>query len=223
MRTGKSISVSITTSALHQWPGAPDGRHYLRYPHMHNFRILVSSSVSHSDRQIEFHDLRDELTVLVKTYILFQDEHNVATFGDCSCEMIGERILELLPHIDTVTVSEDESVAATVTRIPEGVKPQVVTICGSTKFKEETLKIMETLTLEGHMVFSVGLFGHADGIEYGVGMKEALDRLHFDKIRASDWIYVVNVDGYTGYSTNKEIELARDLDMPIVYLVDPGG
>ena len=39
---------------------------------------------------------------------------------------------------------------------------KVITLCGSTRFKDEFLKVQKQLTLEGNIVISVG-FGHADG------------------------------------------------------------
>ncbi|MEL5864856.1 hypothetical protein [Clostridium cochlearium] len=45
-------------------------------------------------------------------------------------------------------------------------KYKVITLCGSTKFKDEFFQAQKKLTLEGNIVISVGLFGHADG-EFG--------------------------------------------------------
>ena len=40
-------------------------------------------------------------------------------------------------------------------------KYEVVTLCGSTRFKEDFIKVQKELTLQGKIVISVGLFGHA--------------------------------------------------------------
>ena len=40
-------------------------------------------------------------------------------------------------------------------------KYKVITLCGSTKFKEQDLEAQKRLTLEGNIVISVGLFGHS--------------------------------------------------------------
>ena len=40
-------------------------------------------------------------------------------------------------------------------------KYKVITLCGSTKFKDDFLKEQKRLTLEGNIVISVGLFGHS--------------------------------------------------------------
>ena len=37
----------------------------------------------------------------------------------------------------------------------------VITLCGSTRFKDQFLEVQKRLTLEGNIVISVGLFGHS--------------------------------------------------------------
>ena len=86
-----------------------------------------------------------------------------------------------------------------------------VSLCGSTRFKEAFL--------EGHIVISVGLFGHSGDDEvWAEGMKERLDDMHRRKIDMADAIFVVNVGGYVGESTRGEIEYARRNGKEILYL-----
>ena len=40
-------------------------------------------------------------------------------------------------------------------------KYKVITLCGSTRFKEAFLETQKRLTLEGNIVISVGLFDHS--------------------------------------------------------------
>ena len=50
---------------------------------------------------------------------------------------------------------------------------KVITLCGSTRFKEEFMRIQKELTLEGNIVISVGLFGHSgDNEVWRIWMKE---------------------------------------------------
>lgn len=87
---------------------------------------------------------------------------------------------------------------------------KVITLCGSTKFKNEFLKAQKELTLMGYIVISVGLFGHSgDNEVWEDGIKEMLDDMHKRKIDMSDAIMVIDVDGYIGESTKKEIEYAK--------------
>lgn len=98
-------------------------------------------------------------------------------------------------------------------------KYKVVTLCGSTRFKTEFLQAQKRLTLKGNIVISVGLFGHSGDDEVWTdGTKEMLDDMHLRKIDMSDEIYVINVGGYIGSSTQKEIEYAKRTGKTVRYL-----
>ena len=101
-------------------------------------------------------------------------------------------------------------------------KYKVVTLCGSTRFKDTFMEIQKHLTLQGYIVISVGLFGHAGDEEvWTEGTKEMLDDMHKRKIDMADEIFVINVDGYIGSSTRSEIEYARKTGKPVRYLEEP--
>ena len=108
-------------------------------------------------------------------------------------------------------------------------KYPVITLCGSTRFKNEFLEAQKRLTLEGNIVISVGLFGHSGDAEVWDNMdegtlsktKEMLDDMHKRKIDMADAIYVINVDGYIGESTKSEIEYAMKHGKEVRYLVEP--
>ena len=97
---------------------------------------------------------------------------------------------------------------------------KVITLCGSTRFKEAFEKENARLTLEGNIVISVGVFGHADNVVFSDGQKEMLDDIHKEKINLSDGIHVINVGGYIGSSTRGEIEYAKKHGKTITYLED---
>ncbi|MCR4864191.1 MAG: hypothetical protein K5850_03400 [Bacteroidales bacterium] len=98
-------------------------------------------------------------------------------------------------------------------------KYPVITLCGSTRFKEMFLETQKRLTLEGNIVISVGLFGHSGDEEvWAPGTKEMLDDMHKRKIDMADAIYVINVDGYIGSSTLSEIEYARNNGKQVLFL-----
>lgn len=105
-------------------------------------------------------------------------------------------------------------------------KYKVITLCGSTRFKDEFMEAQKRLTLEGNIVISVGLFGHAGDAEVWENMdegtltktKEMLDDMHKRKIDMADEIYVINVGGYIGSSTKSEIEYAKARGKGILYL-----
>lgn len=98
-------------------------------------------------------------------------------------------------------------------------KYKVITLCGSTRFKDAFLEVQKRLTLEGNIVISVGLFGHSGDNEAWVeGTKEMLDDMHKRKIDMADEIFVINVGGYIGDSTRSEIEYAKKTGKSIHYL-----
>ena len=98
-------------------------------------------------------------------------------------------------------------------------KYKVITLCGSTRFKDAFLETQKRLTLEGNIVISVGLFGHAGDQEvWTEGTKEMLDDMHKRKIDMADAIFVINVGGYIGESTRSEIEYAKAAGKGIFYL-----
>lgn len=105
---------------------------------------------------------------------------------------------------------------------------KVITLCGSTRFKDEFMKVQKDLTLRGNIVISVGLFGHSGDSEVWENMdegtltktKEMLDDMHKRKIDMADEIFVINVGGYVGDSTRSEIDYAKAHGKKVNYLED---
>lgn len=98
-------------------------------------------------------------------------------------------------------------------------KYPVITLCGSTRFKDQFLEAQKRLTLAGNIVISVVLFGHSGDDEvWTEGTKEMLDDMHKRKIDMADRIYVINVNGYIGSSTRSEIEYARKKGKQVLFL-----
>ena len=105
-------------------------------------------------------------------------------------------------------------------------KYPVVTLCGSTRFKDQFMEAQKKLTLEGNIVISVGLFGHSGDSEVWENMdegtltrtKEMLDEMHKAKIDMADSIFVINVGGYIGSRTRSEIDYAIAHGKEVRYL-----
>ena len=94
---------------------------------------------------------------------------------------------------------------------------RVITLCGSTRFKEDFERVNKKLTLQGNIVISVGCFGHAGDV-FTDEQKVMLDDIHKRKIDMADAIYVINKDGYIGMSTQSEILYAALHDKEIIYM-----
>lgn len=103
---------------------------------------------------------------------------------------------------------------------------KVITLCGSTRFKDDFLRVQKELTLQGNIVISVGLFGHSGDREVWENMpedtltktKEMLDDMHKRKIDMADEIFVINKGGYIGTSTKSEIEYAKSNGKNVIYM-----
>ena len=96
----------------------------------------------------------------------------------------------------------------------------VITLCGSTRFKEVFEDANKQFTMAGFVVLSVGVFGHSDpslGEELEL-IKPQLDAIHKQKIDMADCIFVINPGGYIGKSTLSEIEYATKQGKKIYYL-----
>ena len=102
--------------------------------------------------------------------------------------------------------------------------PQIVTLCGSTRFYEAWQKAIFDLTMQGEIVHAVGFYPHSAGVHHGEGLgitavqKVALDLLHKRKIDLSDYIFVLNYGGYVGDSTRFEIAYAREKGIEVRWL-----
>jgi len=89
IRTEKTtVMVTHRVPGFHYWPGAPPEVSYLSHRHRHMFLIIASVVVSHSNREVEFHTLQNDVRRSFR-----DDGHD---FGSRSCEMIAR---ELASHL----------------------------------------------------------------------------------------------------------------------------
>jgi hypothetical protein len=94
---------------------------------------------------------------------------------------------------------------------------KTITLCGSTRFKDQFQQTERRLALEGYAVYSCSLWGHSDD-PLTEDQKLMLDAVHQVKIMNSECIMVINVGGYVGESTKREIMLADNLGKKITFL-----
>ena len=100
-------------------------------------------------------------------------------------------------------------------------RPDIICLCGSTRFMQTFHEIAWELTLQRYIVLSVGVCKHAEdhgGEALGQEVVDKLDELHLRKIDMADMVWVLNVDKYIGDSTRKEVEYAKLIGKPIYYL-----
>ncbi|RAT94989.1 DUF4406 domain-containing protein [Brevibacillus sp. Leaf182] len=99
---------------------------------------------------------------------------------------------------------------------------KIITLCGSTKFKKEFEQANTYLTLQGNIVMSVAFFEQSEGFVISQKQADLLTDIHFRKIDLSDEIFVIDVEGYIGSSTSKEIAYAKEQGKPVHYYSKSG-
>ena len=124
-------------------------------------------------------------------------------------------------------INEFEGIKLTVGR------PRIITLCGSSRFCSEMAILAWEFEKGGCVALGLhllpesyckekGMLPDSDGRIHHLGEQEGvedqMDALHFKKIEMSDCIYVVNVEGYIGKSTAREISYAEYLGKPVSYL-----
>ena len=103
-------------------------------------------------------------------------------------------------------------------------KYKVITLCGSTRFKEEFERIAERLTLQGNIVLAPGEYSgyneehNLQATKVTEDTIEMLKDLHKEKIRMADEVLIINKDGYIGESTKEEIQYALSIGKPVFYI-----
>ena len=97
---------------------------------------------------------------------------------------------------------------------------KIITVCGSYKYKNEMVKATEEFALKGNCMLTPIDLSKQNKDEYTKDELLLLGNMHKEKIRLSDAILVVNVNGYIGDSTKSEIEFAKSLNKEIIYYTD---
>ncbi len=94
---------------------------------------------------------------------------------------------------------------------------KIITICGSLKYKEEMLKVALNMELKGNCVITP-IFPSENSPAFTDEEIKVFNDMHKEKIKLSDAILVVNVNGYIGKTTESEIQYAKALNKEILYL-----
>ena len=110
MKRQKFIWVTFQKEGIHQYPDAPEGVEFLKFPHRHIFHFKVQLEVFHNDRDVEFILFKRQLEKLYVSEAL--------TLLHKSCEMISDElaltIQTLYPGRDLIiTISEDNENGST--------------------------------------------------------------------------------------------------------------
>lgn len=99
---------------------------------------------------------------------------------------------------------------------------EIVCLCGSTRFTDIMLVKQWELTKQGKIVLSwcalPNSYFKGPHVGDAEGVKDIVDEVHKRKIDLCDYVFVLNVHGYIGQSTQSEIEYAEKLGKRIIYL-----
>ena len=112
MKVGRKIWVTFDRIGYHCYPDAPEDVSYLSHPHRHKFLFRVEIEVQHNERDIEYHQFKNQIMSWYDT--------GVCEFNNMSCEAIAEhlayKVAAVFGHRQiTVDVSEDGECGSTVT------------------------------------------------------------------------------------------------------------
>jgi len=143
---------------------------------------------------------------------------------------LGTGILECLDQGDLWTKQARTHAAgllrATLAKISDlPPRPTIVCLCGSTRFWRTFQQAGLSETMDGKIVLSIGAasgtddehFGNLPRYEYD-RIKTMLDELHMRKIDMCDEVMILNVEGYIGLSTARELAYARSLGKRVRFL-----
>ena len=100
-------------------------------------------------------------------------------------------------------------------------RPEIVCLCGSTRFMDAYHAANRKFSLEGKIVLTVEIVTSEETPDIegrDPETKRKLDELHLRKIDLADTVFVCNVGGYVGESTRNEIAYAKRIGKPIHYL-----
>lgn len=95
---------------------------------------------------------------------------------------------------------------------------KIITVCGSLKFYKEIVEMALKMELEGNCML-IPIYNPYNTNKDAFTEEEInmISKMHYEKIKLSDAILVVDIDGYIGNSTSKEIEYAKTLNKEILY------
>lgn len=93
---------------------------------------------------------------------------------------------------------------------------KTVTMCGSMKFEKEMQRIAYLLETK-HAFNVLQCVYNMDNLDISEQERAALANAHIRKIELSDAIYVMDIQGYVGSQTLKEIEFAKSKGKEVIF------
>lgn len=109
------VIVTVFIQGFHYWKDADKSVDFLRFSHVHNFKIVAYVSVSDNDREVEFFEFAELLKKYIKGYFPKYTSEVVTAvdFGARSCEQIAQILVKEM-QLAACEVWEDDLVGAKV-------------------------------------------------------------------------------------------------------------
>ena len=103
--------------------------------------------------------------------------------------------------------------------------PHIICLCGSTRFLKTFQEVARKETIAGKIVLTIHCVTTAEHASEAANpdLKTMLDEIHFRKIDLADEVLILNVGGYIGDSTRREIAYAEGREKEIRYLEPKKG
>lgn len=140
-------------------------------------------------------------------------------------DLVDQRLQDLELGVIRGRVAEADGIPkhALVGDMPIEGRPNVICLCGSSRFVAAMAVLAWQLEKMGNIVMSLHLLPswyttNEDHQAEHEGVAEFMDDLHLRKIDLADEVVVVDVDGYIGESTAREIQYAQGARTPMHYL-----
>lgn len=99
-------------------------------------------------------------------------------------------------------------------------KYPTIAIIGSTKYAKQFKTSAQYFQVLGYVVLTTFIYDGINGRPCSQAMQGMFDELGCQRIDMADEVFVVNVDGYIGDSTKKELEYAKSIGKPISYYTE---
>jgi hypothetical protein len=148
--------------------------------------------------------------------------------GECvlDCEP-GFRQVPKGPNPDARFIVGPNKPGAETPAAPPAPRPKIICLCGSSRFVAEMAVIAWEFEKDGHIVLGLHLLptGYptkcADHLAEAENVAAQMDALSLRKIDLADQVFVVNIGGYIGDSTAREIAYARAHGKDLRFLLSP--
>jgi hypothetical protein len=195
---------------------------YLKYafPFQQSADLAVCAT-----KEKEWHKLETDLRAIVKSYATALIDEQVKY--EAERKRWREEEAEWLEKFakDYYPIEIDTDWTHHIAALREGskmIKPEIVCLCGSTRFVDTYNEWRKILTYQGKIVLSIEIVTSQsqknDPQFVNSDLKKMLDELHLRKIDLADTVMFLNVNGYMGESTKRELEYAKQQNKKLIFL-----